>query len=52
MEGGFNFKNEIPAVAFAFPRNALDVFGINADSGKSGFHYWQFVSTNFGIMML
>ena len=34
----FDCVDEIAAVSFAFSQDALNVFGINADSGYSRFH--------------
>lgn len=33
-----DFVDEVTAVAFTFARDALDVFGVNAEARDSGFH--------------
>lgn len=43
VKGGFDFMNKITAVALAFSGDALDVFGVNAEPGNSGFHRFGFL---------
>ncbi|KIA88508.1 hypothetical protein OA86_10785 [Kaistella jeonii] len=38
MENGLDFMNQITTVPFAFSRDALDVFGVNAEADRSWFH--------------
>ena len=47
-QGGSDAVHEIAAVALTFAGNALDVFGVDAKPGGSGFHMCGFVSTKFG----
>ena len=52
VEGGFDFQNETAAVALAFAGDALDVFGVNAEAGDSGFHrLFFFAEQSLGIPM-
>ena len=39
----FDFMDQSAAVSFAFSQDALYVFGIDADSGDSGFHRFVFL---------
>lgn len=42
----FDFMDQSAAVSFAFSQDALNVFGIDADSGDSGFHRFVFSLLN------
>ena len=49
VEGGFDFHDQVAAVAFTFAGDELDVFGVDADSGEAGFHFFGFAcSTKVG----
>ncbi|MCP2038345.1 hypothetical protein [Chryseobacterium sp. HSC-36S06] len=49
VKGGFDFQDQIAAVALAFSGDALDVFGVNAEAGDSGFASFIFLcGTKFG----
>lgn len=43
IEVDLNFDEEITAVPLTFTRDALDVFGVDAESGESWFHRLEFL---------
>ena len=50
-QGGSDTVHEVTAVALAFAGDSLDVFGVNAEAGRYGFHDVSVLATKFSTCM-